>query len=65
MAAKQDPTPEQIAAACLEIQAGWSERERMTRLRADLRPTHRLADGRRETMTSEVYDAHHERQPLA
>ncbi|MCX7396550.1 MAG: hypothetical protein NT138_02595 [Planctomycetales bacterium] len=61
MAATRDPTPEQIAAACLEIQSGWSDRERLSRLRSDQRPTHRLADGRREAMSSSVYNGHHER----
>lgn len=30
------PTPEEIRAACLEIQAGWSERERQSRSRRAL-----------------------------
>jgi hypothetical protein len=60
-----DPTPAEIEAACLLIQAGWTEAERLKRLRVDLRPTYQRCDGERETMTSEVYDAHHERQPLA
>lgn len=55
----RDPSPEEIAAACREIQATWSERERMSRLRVDLRPTYRLADGRREAMTAEDYEQHH------
>ena len=37
-----DPSPEEIAAACLEIQSGWSDEER---LRADWRPLVRCADG--------------------
>lgn len=61
MAANRDPSPEQIAELCLLIQAGWSERERLSRLRSDQRPTHRLADGRREAMSSSVYNGHHER----
>lgn len=59
MAAKADPSPEEIAAACLEIQAGWSETERMKRLRADLRPTFTRCDGERLEMTAEVYTGHH------
>ena len=38
-----DPSPEEIAAACLEIQSGWSDEER---LRADWRQMVRCADGR-------------------
>ena len=55
----QAPTPAEIAAACLLIQAGWSERERMTRLRVDLRPTYTRCDGVTEEMTADVYDGHH------
>lgn len=54
-----DPTPEQIEAACLLIQAGWSPEERMRRLRADLRPTYQRGDGERLEMSSDVYDRHH------
>ena len=61
MAAKQDPSPAEIAAACLEIQRGWSEQEKLKRLRVDLRPTYRTADGRRLEMTEVAYDRHHER----
>jgi hypothetical protein len=57
-----DPSPEQIAAACLEIQAGWSPEERMRRLRVDLRPTYQRCDGERLEMSSEVYDGHHEQR---
>jgi hypothetical protein len=32
------PTPPEIAAECLEIQATWSESERTSRMRPDLRP---------------------------
>jgi hypothetical protein len=62
MAATKDPSPEQIRLACLEIQRGWSERERMTRLRVDLRPTYTRCDGVTEEMSSSVYDGHHERR---
>jgi hypothetical protein len=66
MTATRDPTPAEIAAACLLIQAGWSERERMTRLRADLRPTYTRCDGVTEEMTADVYIGHHERhRPIA
>lgn len=54
-----DPSPAEIAAACLEIQTGWTPEERMRRLRPDLRPQFRLADQRRETMTANDYDLHH------
>jgi hypothetical protein len=56
-----DPTPKEIAAACLEIQRGWSERERMSRLRVDQRPTYQRCDGERLEMSSEDYSEHHER----
>ena len=61
MAANPDPSPEEIEQLTAEIRATWSERERMSRLRSDQRPTHRLADGRREAMSSSVYNGHHER----
>jgi hypothetical protein len=32
------PTPDEIAAAAAEIRAGWSERERLLRLNATMRP---------------------------
>ncbi len=54
-----DPTPEQIAAACLLIQAGWSAREKLSRLRVDLRPMYQRCDGERETMAAEDYAGHH------
>lgn len=62
MAARKDPTPEEIAAQCLLIQATWTESERMSRLRADVRPEFRLADGRRQAMTGAVYRQHHEQR---
>jgi hypothetical protein len=58
----QDPSPTEIAAACLEIQSTWTEAERLKRLRADLRPTYTRCDGVTETMTADVYDRHHERR---
>ena len=54
-----DPTPEEIRIACLEIQVGWTERERLSRLRADLRPMFTRCDGEHETMAAEVYAGHH------
>jgi len=60
MAANPDPTPAEIAELCLEIQRGWSEAERMKRLRVDLRPMHMLADGRLSTMDAKDYRIHHD-----
>ena len=60
MAAKQDPSPAEIAAACLEIQRGWSEQEKLKRLRVDLRPTFTRCDGERLEMSSEDYSEHHD-----
>lgn len=55
----QDPTLEQIAAACLLIRSGWSDDEKLKRLRADLRPSYRLADGRQQAMSNAAYNVHH------
>lgn len=55
----RDPTPEEIAAACLEIQAGWTPAERMKRLRVDLRPTYQRCDGEHEVMSPADYENHH------
>ena len=60
MKKNSDPTPEQIAAECLEIQATWSQRERMSRLRADWRPMFSLADGRPQGIEAADYEQHHE-----
>lgn len=57
-----DPTPEQIAAACLKIQSTWSPREKLSRLRVDLRPMYQRCDGESEEMTADVYDRHHEQR---
>jgi hypothetical protein len=59
MAQNPDPTPEEIAAACLEIQRGWTAEEKLKRLRADLRPTYTRCDGETEAMTAANYDGHH------
>ena len=40
-----DPSPEEIAAACLEIQAGWSESERRSRLNGTICLLKHEADG--------------------
>lgn len=55
----RDPTLQEIAEACLEIQKRWSDAERMRRLRVDLRPTVLTADGRHADVSSESYAAHH------
>jgi hypothetical protein len=62
MTQNADPSPEQIAAACREIRAGWSPEETLRRLRSDLRPTYRRADGQRETFVADDYETHHERR---
>ena len=59
-----DPTPAKIAELCLEIQRGWSEQEKLKRLRADLRPMYTRCDGERLEMSSSVYDQHHKRREL-
>ena len=55
-----DPTPAEIAAACLEIQRGWSEQEKLKRLRSDLRPSFVRCDGELMTMAAEDYEGHHD-----
>ena len=55
---KQDPSPEQITAACLQIQATWSPDERLRRLRVDWRPMVSTADGRLVSVTADDYDTH-------
>ena len=61
MAANRDPSPEELAAECLLIQATWSAREKLSRLRVDLRPKYQRCDGERLEMSSEDYNGHHER----
>ena len=56
---RRDPTPAEIEAECLLIQATWSDAERLRRLRSDLQPYFRRADGRREDFSLEVYEQHH------
>ena len=55
---KRDPTPSEIAAACLLIQLSWSPQESLRRLRADWRPMVKAGDDRLETMTSGDYHHH-------
>ena len=59
-----DPTPADIAGACLLIQSAWTPDERMRRLRSDLRPQVRAADGRLVSVTAGDYGAHHEAHEL-
>jgi hypothetical protein len=59
MTATKDPTPEQIAAACLLIQADWTPAERMRRLRSDLRPSFTSCDGRELEIDAAAYNRHH------
>lgn len=56
----RDPSPEEIAAACLEIQKTWTASEKLKRLRVDLRPTYQRCDGISEDIDAETYDEHHE-----
>lgn len=56
---KTDPTPKEIAEMCLEIQAGWTEDERLKRIRTDWRPTFRRCDGQRTEFAGAAYEAHH------
>ena len=60
MTAKADPTLEEIRLACLEIQRGWSEQEKLKRLRSDLRPSFVRCDGATEEMTAANYEGHHD-----
>ncbi|MFN8705484.1 MAG: hypothetical protein ACK526_01025 [Planctomyces sp.] len=62
---RKDPTLEEIAAARLEIQATWSDDERMKRMRSDWRASFRRCDGVNEDMELETYSQHHiERERL-
>lgn len=54
-----DPSPAEIALACREIQQTWSNRERLSRMRVDWRPSYQRCDGVNEEMTSEAYSGHH------
>lgn len=53
-----DPTPAEISAMCLQIQATWTEDERLKRLRCDWRPTFTRCDDEKVEMDLRVYDAH-------
>ena len=55
----EDPTPEQIRAACEEIQLGWTESERHTRLYGTSRYWRKFASEIRkhpESVKVRVYD---------
>jgi hypothetical protein len=58
---RKDPTLEEIAAARLEIQATWSDSERWARMRADMRPYFRRADGVPVEMSEAAYREHLEK----
>lgn len=58
----KDPSPAEIAAACLEIRSGWTAEEHHRRMRVDLRPAYRQADGERRAMSCEGYERHHGRR---
>lgn len=62
MKTQHDPSPEEIERMCAEIQSTWTPDEKLRRLRADLRPMFKLADGRRETIDATVYEQHIESQ---
>jgi hypothetical protein len=59
---QEDPSPNEIRERCLEIQAGWSDDERMKRLRCDLRPYFTRCDGQREEFDADDYETHHEQR---
>jgi hypothetical protein len=59
---RTDPTPAEIEHRSAAIRRDWSVDERMSRLRADLRPSYRLADGRQQAMSNAAYSVHHEQR---
>jgi hypothetical protein len=59
MKKNSDPSPEQIEQLTAEIRSGWSERERLSRLRSDQRPSVTLCDGRQHDIDAETYRSHH------
>lgn len=61
MTQSKDPSPEEITRMCAEIQASWSQQERLKRLRVDLRPMVRTADDRLCDVSAEHYEQHLER----
>jgi len=61
MSTKPDPSPNELALACLQIQSHWTPDERLKRLRADLRPMVKAADDRLVSVSAADY-GHHERR---
>jgi hypothetical protein len=53
-----DPTPEQIAEMCLEIQRGWTDDEKLKRMRVDWRPAFVRCDKVAVEMDLRVYGEH-------
>ena len=58
MNTKPDPSPNELALACLQIQSHWTSDERLRRLRSDERPMVRCADGRPVAMAADDYVTH-------
>ena len=56
----RDPSPSEIATACLLIQSTWTPDEKLRRLRVYLRPMVAAADGRLVPITAESYAEHHD-----
>lgn len=59
---RNDPSAEEIARLCAEIQKTWTPRMKLSRLRVDWRPSFMRSDGFPEDMLVEDYDAHHEQR---
>lgn len=57
---KFEPSPEHIARECAEIRAGWSDAERLSRLRSDQRPEYRRCDGVQCEIAAAAYCGHHD-----
>lgn len=57
---RADPSPQEIAERAAEIREGWSESERLSRLRVDLRPEYRRCDQIIEPITAHDYQQHHD-----
>ena len=54
-----DPSPAEIAAACLQIQATWTSAVRLKRMRPDQRPSFRKVNGEAVTIDLAIYSEHH------
>ena len=54
-----NPTPQEIAETCLQIQADWSDGMRVSRLRSDWRPSIPQGDGSTEPMSCRDVVRHH------